>query len=167
MAQDTFTLTTFNTSWKEYQERLKTALAPLTAEQLTLRAAAGLRSIGENATHIVAVRAGWFTHSCCTSIPRAAREDAGRANKCSLKGIVFSERRRGSIGEALIAGALAAPPWRARASPTQARILRPLRAARREFSGRAGGETDFCAGSASWEPPPNGGQEHLLASRGD
>ncbi len=61
MAEDNFTLTTFYTSWKEYQERLKAALAPLTAEQLTLRAASGLRSIGENAEHIIGCRAGWFT----------------------------------------------------------------------------------------------------------
>ncbi|HLY29482.1 MAG TPA: DinB family protein [Ktedonobacterales bacterium] len=62
MAEDNFTLTTFYTSWKEYQDRIKKALAPLTAEQLELRAAPGLRSIGENAAHIIGCRAGWFTH---------------------------------------------------------------------------------------------------------
>ncbi|HEX6541899.1 MAG TPA: DinB family protein [Ktedonobacterales bacterium] len=61
MAEDNFTLTTFYTSWKEYQDHIKTALAPLTAEQLALRAAPGLRSIGENAMHIIGCRAGWFT----------------------------------------------------------------------------------------------------------
>ena len=61
MAEDNFTLTTFYTAWKEYQERLKESLAPLTAEQLTLRAAPGLRSIGENAAHIIGCRSGWFT----------------------------------------------------------------------------------------------------------
>jgi uncharacterized damage-inducible protein DinB len=61
MAEENFTLTTFYTSWKEYQERLKAALAPLTAEQLALRAAPGLRSVGENAAHIIGCRAGWFT----------------------------------------------------------------------------------------------------------
>jgi uncharacterized damage-inducible protein DinB len=63
MAEDTFTLTTFYTSWKAYQDRLAAALAPLTAEQLTLRAAPGLRSIGENAAHIIGCRVGWFTHT--------------------------------------------------------------------------------------------------------
>lgn len=61
MADDNFTLTTFYNLWKEYQERLRDALTPLTAEQLTLRAAPNLRSIGENATHIVGCRVGWFT----------------------------------------------------------------------------------------------------------
>ena len=61
MAEDNFTLTTFYTSWKEYQDHIKGALAPLTAEQLELRAAPHLRSIGENALHIIGCRAYWFT----------------------------------------------------------------------------------------------------------
>ena len=61
MAEDNFTLTTFYTSWKEYQDHIKGALAPLTAEQLELHAAPHLRSIGENALHIIGCRAGWFT----------------------------------------------------------------------------------------------------------
>ncbi|MGH7904484.1 MAG: DinB family protein [Candidatus Dormibacteraceae bacterium] len=60
MAEDNFTLTTFYTSWQAYQGQLKKALAPLTAGQLALRAAPGLRSIGENAAHIVGCRAAWF-----------------------------------------------------------------------------------------------------------
>jgi uncharacterized damage-inducible protein DinB len=61
MAEDTFTLTTFTTSWKMYQEHITRAIAPLTASQLALRAAPYLRSIGELALHIVACRAYWFT----------------------------------------------------------------------------------------------------------
>src|SRR5215472_15891015 len=61
MAQENFMLTTFYTSWKEYQDRLKEVLAPLTAEQLSLRAAPGLRYISENAVHIISCRAGWFS----------------------------------------------------------------------------------------------------------
>jgi uncharacterized damage-inducible protein DinB len=61
MAEENFTLTTFYSSWKAYQDRLREVLAPLTAEQLSLRAATGLRSIGENAAHIVGCRAGWFS----------------------------------------------------------------------------------------------------------
>ena len=61
MAEDNFTLTTFYTSWKAYQDHIKEVLAPLTAEQLGLRAAPHLRSIGENALHIIGCRAGWFT----------------------------------------------------------------------------------------------------------
>ena len=61
MAEDNFTLTTFYDSWKQYQEHIKQTVAPLNAEQLTLRAAPDLRSIGENAAHIIGCRAGWFT----------------------------------------------------------------------------------------------------------
>lgn len=61
MAGENFTLTTFYTSWKEYHEHIKEALTPLTAEQLALRAAPDLRSVGENAAHIIGCRAGWFT----------------------------------------------------------------------------------------------------------
>ena len=63
MADNNFTLTTFTTSWKEYQDHLAAALAPLTAEQLALRAAPGLRSVGENALHIVGCRMFWFTEA--------------------------------------------------------------------------------------------------------
>ena len=62
MADANFTLTTFYDQWKNYQERIKTSIAPLTAEQLTLRAAPGLRSVGENTAHIIGCRAGWFTY---------------------------------------------------------------------------------------------------------
>lgn len=61
MAEESFTLTTFYTAWKAYQDRLKEALAPLTPEQLALRAGPGLRSVGENAAHIIGCRVGWFT----------------------------------------------------------------------------------------------------------
>jgi uncharacterized damage-inducible protein DinB len=61
MAEENFTLTTFYTSWKAYQDHIKGALAPLATEQFELRAAPHLRSIGENAVHIIACRASWFT----------------------------------------------------------------------------------------------------------
>jgi uncharacterized damage-inducible protein DinB len=60
---DDFTLATFITSWKEYQNHLAEALGKLSAEQLTLRAAPGLRSVGENALHIVGCRMFWFTEA--------------------------------------------------------------------------------------------------------
>jgi uncharacterized damage-inducible protein DinB len=55
-------LSTFYESWQAYQDRIKRAVAPLTAEQLALRSAPNLRSVGEIATHIVSCRAGWFTY---------------------------------------------------------------------------------------------------------
>jgi uncharacterized damage-inducible protein DinB len=61
MAEDTFTLTTFYTSWKTYQDHLKAALVSLTDGQLDLRVAPKLRSIGENVLHIIGCRMFWFT----------------------------------------------------------------------------------------------------------
>jgi uncharacterized damage-inducible protein DinB len=61
MAEESFTLTTFYDSWKQYQGHITQSVAPLTAEQLALRAAPGLRSVGENVAHIIGCRAGWLT----------------------------------------------------------------------------------------------------------
>jgi uncharacterized damage-inducible protein DinB len=61
VAEENFTLSTIYTNWKEYQDRIAASVAPLTVEQLALRAAPELRSIGENAAHIIGCRAGWFT----------------------------------------------------------------------------------------------------------
>jgi uncharacterized damage-inducible protein DinB len=60
---DNFTLATFITSWKEYQDHLAAALTQLTDKQLALRAASELRSVGENALHIVGCRMFWFTEA--------------------------------------------------------------------------------------------------------
>ncbi|GHO46564.1 DinB family protein [Ktedonospora formicarum] len=60
MAEDNFTVSTFYSSWKEYQDRIKGAIAPLTSEQLGLRTAPNLRSIREIAMHVVSCRAYWF-----------------------------------------------------------------------------------------------------------
>lgn len=46
--------------WHAYQMLLIEALAPLTEDQLLLRAAPHLRTVGEIATHIITTRAGWF-----------------------------------------------------------------------------------------------------------
>jgi uncharacterized damage-inducible protein DinB len=61
VAEENDTLTTFYGAWHAYQERLTAALAPLTAEQLALRAAPNLRSIRETALHLVGCRLHWFT----------------------------------------------------------------------------------------------------------
>jgi uncharacterized damage-inducible protein DinB len=63
MAEDNFTLTTFYASWKEYQGHLRDTLGSLSTEQLALRAAPGLRSVGENAMHIISCRIGWYTYT--------------------------------------------------------------------------------------------------------
>ena len=61
MAEDNGTLDTIYENWKLYQDHLEEAIAPLTDEQLALRAAPHLRSIGENVAHIMGARIGWFT----------------------------------------------------------------------------------------------------------
>ncbi|HXQ32842.1 MAG TPA: DinB family protein, partial [Anaerolineales bacterium] len=50
------------TEWKRYQDQIKEAIAPLTADQLRLRAAPTLRPLGENIAHIIATRVGWFNN---------------------------------------------------------------------------------------------------------
>jgi uncharacterized damage-inducible protein DinB len=50
----------FYVEWKRYQDQIREAIAPLTADQLRLRAAPTLRTVGENVAHIIATRVGWF-----------------------------------------------------------------------------------------------------------
>ena len=47
--------------WKDYQEQLIVVLRPLSPEQLAIRVAPNLRSVGEIAAHISAGRASWFS----------------------------------------------------------------------------------------------------------
>ncbi len=61
MGEGNATLTTFYDSWQKYHDNLVAAVAPLTAEQLALRAAPHLRPLGGIAAHIIAARVGWFT----------------------------------------------------------------------------------------------------------
>lgn len=60
MAEQQTNLSTFYKGWDVYQDLLVKAIAPLSPEQLALRAAPHLRSIGENAAHIIGTRVGWF-----------------------------------------------------------------------------------------------------------
>ena len=60
MSEKNVTMAIMSQGWQSYQNHLREALAPLSAEQLALSAAPNLRSINELACHIIAVRAGWF-----------------------------------------------------------------------------------------------------------
>lgn len=53
-------LSHFYAGWDVYQQHLIAAIAPLTSEQLALRAASHHWSIGILAAHIIATRVGWF-----------------------------------------------------------------------------------------------------------
>ncbi|HEX6477555.1 MAG TPA: DinB family protein [Ktedonobacteraceae bacterium] len=55
--QSTFPV--FSQGWKDYQALLIKAIAPLSADQLALRSAPHLRSIGDSVLHIINTRAGW------------------------------------------------------------------------------------------------------------
>ncbi len=60
MAQDNISLSISIEGWQRYQDSLKQAVAPLTADQLTLRLGTQ-RSAGEIIAHIIMVRA-WYLH---------------------------------------------------------------------------------------------------------
>lgn len=60
MAEQPMALLPLYQGWDTYQERLVKAIEPLSADQLVLRTAPHLRSVGENAAHIVGTRAGWL-----------------------------------------------------------------------------------------------------------
>lgn len=60
MTEQQSSLVTFYKGWDVYQQHLIKAIAPLSADQLALRAAPHLRSIGEIATHIIGARTRWF-----------------------------------------------------------------------------------------------------------
>ncbi len=55
--QSTFLV--FSQGWKNYHDLLIKAIAPLSADQLALRSAPHLRSIGESVLHIIHARASW------------------------------------------------------------------------------------------------------------
>jgi len=46
--------------WHDYQSLIINTLRPLSAEQLALRSAPGLRPVGMLATHMIGARARWF-----------------------------------------------------------------------------------------------------------
>jgi uncharacterized damage-inducible protein DinB len=60
MTEQRLSLLPFYAGWGRYQQRLVAAIAPLTVEQLALRATPRHWTIGMYATHIVANRAWWF-----------------------------------------------------------------------------------------------------------
>ncbi|GAB4208829.1 MAG: hypothetical protein OHK0022_38940 [Roseiflexaceae bacterium] len=60
MSDSPVSIATRYQGWGAYQERLVAALQPLSAEQLELRAAPHLSTVGMLAAHIILVRAGWF-----------------------------------------------------------------------------------------------------------
>jgi len=62
MTQQQSPLPTFYDGWQNYQNLIIQAIAPLAPEQLALKAAPGLRSIHDIATHIIGARTRWFNY---------------------------------------------------------------------------------------------------------
>ena len=60
MTEQQLSLAPFYAGWDVYQQRLITAIAPLTAEQLALRSSPQNWSVGMLVTHIVSTRVWWF-----------------------------------------------------------------------------------------------------------
>src|SRR5690242_3142452 len=60
MADPQSTLATFYQGWHDYQVLLSKALAPLSPDQLALRPAPQLRSLGGMVAHMIGARARWF-----------------------------------------------------------------------------------------------------------
>jgi uncharacterized damage-inducible protein DinB len=60
MSSDAELVSAVFAGWRAYQETLIKALQPLQPEQLDLRAAPGLRTVGEIARHMIGARARWF-----------------------------------------------------------------------------------------------------------
>ena len=60
MVEATIPLSRVYDGWPIHQQQIIEAITPLSDEQLALRAAPHLRSIGEIATHMIRVRVSWF-----------------------------------------------------------------------------------------------------------
>ena len=60
MTEQQINLLSFYKGWDTYQALLIKALAPLSSEELALRAAPHLRSVGENVAHIISGRVSNF-----------------------------------------------------------------------------------------------------------
>jgi len=55
------TLAVIYENWRGYHEKLRSCIAPLTNEQLSLQPAAHMWPLGQIVQHIISVRAGWFS----------------------------------------------------------------------------------------------------------
>jgi uncharacterized damage-inducible protein DinB len=60
MSEQQTNLLSFYKGWDTYQALLIKAISPLSSEELALRAAPHLRSVGENVAHIISGRVGNF-----------------------------------------------------------------------------------------------------------
>jgi uncharacterized damage-inducible protein DinB len=89
MTEHSFPLAPFYKGWDNYQQQLVHAVAPLSPEQLTLRVAPHLRSIGSNAAHIIGARAGWLYYVLKENdenlVPLHTRNDADQPDQSAAE----------------------------------------------------------------------------------
>lgn len=69
MEQSQTTLEVIYDNWRQYNSKLRNAIAPLTNEQLKLQSAPHMWPIQQMVQHIVSVRAGWFSGTLQDSDP--------------------------------------------------------------------------------------------------
>lgn len=85
MTEHAFPVASFYKGWDGYQQHLVHALAPLSSEQLALRAEPRLRSIGAIARHIIGARAGWLYYALKENdenlVPLHTRNDADQPDQ--------------------------------------------------------------------------------------
>ncbi|MGZ3584762.1 MAG: DinB family protein [Ktedonobacterales bacterium] len=60
MTAQSSSLAQFYKGWDQYQQQFIAAIAPLSPDQLTLRAAPNLRTLGQQVEHMIATRARWL-----------------------------------------------------------------------------------------------------------
>ena len=92
MTEQQISLLPFYQGWDTYQELLIKAIEPLSLDQLSLLPAPQLRSIGENAAHIVGTRVGWLHY-----VLKEGGEDLVSRTLSNVTGIHPLRRRLASL----------------------------------------------------------------------
>lgn len=85
MQQDELTLAPFYLGWDTYQAALVQAIAPLSAEQLAVRAAPSLRQVWLLAAHIIGSRVSSFQDSMGEGDPALAALESWDADGAPLR----------------------------------------------------------------------------------
>jgi uncharacterized damage-inducible protein DinB len=105
MTEHAFPVASFYKGWDGYQQHLVHALAPLSSEQLALRAEPRLRSIGAIARHIIGARAGWLYYALKENdenlVPLHTRNDADQPDQSGAELVSGLEKTWQVIQDAL------------------------------------------------------------------
>lgn len=104
MSDDAITLKQIYAGWDVYANYLVEAVAPLTPEQLEMRASPDLRNVYEIITHIVGARARWFSgmgegDETLAALTTFDRRDQPRRNAAEIE--MALEHSWGAISDCL------------------------------------------------------------------